>query len=71
MEELRKRVAAAEEAAKNATEEVDEFNSDRQDKELALSEFDIRKAVVEPRLNDLGKSSLQDHPTRFKINFRW
>ena len=46
---------AAEKAAENATDEVDDFNSDRQDKELALSEFDIRKAVVEPRLNDLSE----------------
>ncbi|KAL5262010.1 hypothetical protein ACHWQZ_G007649 [Mnemiopsis leidyi] len=53
LEDLKKRVEAAEKAAENATDEVDDFNSDRQDKELALSEFDIRKAVVEPRLNDL------------------
>ncbi|XP_063691882.1 laminin-like protein epi-1 isoform X2 [Bolinopsis microptera] len=53
LEELRRRVAAAEEAAANATEKVDEFGSGVQDKELALSDLDIRKADVEPKLNDI------------------
>ena len=35
--------------------QVDEFGSGVQDKELALSDLDIRKADVEPKLNDMGK----------------
>ena len=44
----------AEKAAQNATEEADDFDFGVQDKKLALSDFDLRKAGLEPKLNDLS-----------------
>lgn len=54
LDELRKRVEEAEEAAKNATNGADDFNFGVQDKKLALSDLDLRKAGLEPKLNDLS-----------------